>query len=179
MPNIKGSHVNFCNTVVKRLVLNVHIKPIKDSPRLWTTDVLTSQITFWIKPFYLYRATFNTTQEIKRERQIIVSRVVSRFLSSRFHPKSRWLFPFYISNIKLRTDLLTFGVTGAVFKIAGEMRLLPGYFDNPVWDKSLKVKSQNGGCRATRYIFLVIRRWKQVAGDWMLLEHSLDIDSKF
>ena len=59
------------------------------------------------------------------------SRVVSRFLSRRFHPKSRQLFPFYFSSITLRTDLLTFGVTGAVFKIAGEMRRLPAYFDNP------------------------------------------------
>ena len=59
-------------------------------------------------------------------------RVVSRFLSSRFDPKSRRLFPFYFSNITLRTDLLTFGVTGAVFKIAGEMCQLPAYFDNPV-----------------------------------------------
>ena len=59
-------------------------------------------------------------------------RVVSRFLSRRFHPKSRRLFPFYFSNITLRTDLLTFGVTGAGFKIAGEMRRLPAYFDNPV-----------------------------------------------
>ena len=59
-------------------------------------------------------------------------RVVSRFLSRRFHPKSRWLLPFYFSNITLRTDLLTFRVTGAVFKIAGEMSWLPGYFDNPV-----------------------------------------------
>ena len=58
-------------------------------------------------------------------------RVVSRFLSRRFHPKSRRLFPFYFSNITFRTDLLTFGVTGAVFKIAGEMRRLPAYFDNP------------------------------------------------
>ena len=58
-------------------------------------------------------------------------KVVSRFLSSRLHPESRWLFPFYFSNITLRTDLLTFGVTGAVFKIAGEMRWLPVYFDNP------------------------------------------------
>ena len=48
-------------------------------------------------------------------------RVVSRFLSSTFHPKSRWLFPFYFSNITLRTDVLTFRVNGAVFKIAGEM----------------------------------------------------------
>ena len=35
--------------------------------------------------------------------------VVGRFLSRRFHPKStscRWLFPFYFSNITLRTDLL-------------------------------------------------------------------------
>ena len=31
-----------------------------------------------------------------------------------------------------RTDLLTLGVTGAAFKIAGEMRRLPAYFDNPV-----------------------------------------------
>ena len=31
----------------------------------------------------------------------------------------------------LRTDLLTFGVTGAVFKIAGEMRRLLAHFDNP------------------------------------------------
>ena len=29
------------------------------------------------------------------------------------------------------TDLLTFGETGAVFKIAGEMCWLPAYFDNP------------------------------------------------
>ena len=58
-------------------------------------------------------------------------RVVSRFLGRRFHPKSRQLFPFYFSNMTLRTDLQTFGVTGAVFKIAGEMRWLPAYFDNP------------------------------------------------
>ena len=38
---------------------------------------------------------------------------------------------FYFSNITLRTDLLTFGVTGAVFKIAGEMCQLLAYFDNP------------------------------------------------
>ena len=31
----------------------------------------------------------------------------------------------------LRTELLTFGVAGAVFRIAGEMRRLPAYFDNP------------------------------------------------
>ena len=31
----------------------------------------------------------------------------------------------------LRTDLLTFVVAGAVFRIAGEMRQLPAYFDNP------------------------------------------------
>ena len=58
-------------------------------------------------------------------------RVVRRFLSSRFHPKSRRLFPFYFSNITLRTDLLTFRVTSAVIKIASEMRRLPAYFDNP------------------------------------------------
>ena len=58
-------------------------------------------------------------------------RVVSRFLSRRFLPKSRRLFPFYFSNITLRTDLLIFGVTGTVFKIAGEMRRLLAYFDNP------------------------------------------------
>ena len=62
---------------------------------------------------------------------IIICRVVSRFLSRRFNPKSMRLFPFYFSNITLRTDLLTFGVTGAVFKIAGEMRRLLAYFDNP------------------------------------------------
>ena len=59
------------------------------------------------------------------------TRVVSRFLSSRFHSNSGRLFPFYFSNIMLRTDLLKFRVTGAVFKIAGEMRGLPAYFDNP------------------------------------------------
>ena len=31
----------------------------------------------------------------------------------------------------LGTDLLTFGVADAVFKIAGEMRWLQAYFDNP------------------------------------------------
>ena len=61
-------------------------------------------------------------------------RVVSRFLSRRFYPKSRRLFPFYFSNITLRTYLLTFRVTGAVFKIAGKMRWLPAYFDNPARD---------------------------------------------
>ena len=45
-------------------------------------------------------------------------RVVSRILSSRFHPKSRRLFSFYFSSIMLRTDLLTFGVAGTVFRIA-------------------------------------------------------------
>ena len=63
----------------------------------------------------------------------ILHRVVSRFLSRRFHPKSSRLFPFYFSNVTLRTDLLTFRVTGAVFKIASEMRQLPAYFDNPVY----------------------------------------------
>ena len=58
-------------------------------------------------------------------------RVVCRFLSSRLHPKSRWLFPFYFSNITLSTDLLTFGVTGAVIKIASEMRQFPAYFELP------------------------------------------------
>ncbi len=33
-------------------------------------------------------------------------------------------------NITLRTGLLAFGVAGAVFRIAGEMRRLPAYFDN-------------------------------------------------
>ena len=59
-------------------------------------------------------------------------RVVSTFLSSKFDPKSRWLFPFYFSNITLRTDVLKFGVTGTVFKIASLMHQLPAYFDNPV-----------------------------------------------
>ena len=59
-------------------------------------------------------------------------RVVSSFLSSRFHPKSRWLLSFYFSNIMLQTDLLTFGVATAVFGIAGGMRRLLAYFDNPV-----------------------------------------------
>ena len=42
----------------------------------------------------------------------------------------------------LKTDLLTFGITGAVFKIAGEMRLLPAYSDNP----GLSVKFIPGHC---------------------------------
>ena len=52
-------------------------------------------------------------------------RVVSRFSSSRFHPKSRRLFSFYFCNIVLRTDLLTFRVAAAVFGMAGGMRRLP------------------------------------------------------
>ena len=59
-------------------------------------------------------------------------RVVSRFLSSRIHPKSRRLFPFYFSNITpLTTDLLTFRVASTVFVIDGEMCRLLAYFDNP------------------------------------------------
>ena len=71
----------------------------------------------------------NNYDTIVRPRSYEV-RVVSRFLSRRFHLKSRWLFPHYFSNITLRTDLQTFGVTGAVFKIAGEMHRLLAYFDN-------------------------------------------------
>ena len=63
-----------------------------------------------------------------------MSRVVSRFLNTRFHPTRRQLFPFYFSNITLRTNLLIFEVTGPVFKIAIEMRRLLAYFDNPGWD---------------------------------------------
>ena len=61
----------------------------------------------------------------------LIARVVRRFLSRRFHPKSRWLFPFYSSSITLGTDLLTFGVMGAIFKITGEMRRFLAYFYNP------------------------------------------------
>ncbi len=39
----------------------------------------------------------------------------------------------------LRTDLLAFGVAGAVFRIAREMRRLPAYFDNPGSWKTWKV----------------------------------------
>ena len=35
----------------------------------------------------------------------------------------------------LRTDLRLLGVTGAVFKIAGEMCQLPVYFDNPAFQE--------------------------------------------
>ena len=62
------------------------------------------------------------------------SRVVSRFLSRRSHPKSRRLFSFYFSSIMLWTDLLTFGVAAAVFGIAGGKRRLLAYFDNPAVD---------------------------------------------
>ena len=37
----------------------------------------------------------------------------------------------YFSNIRLKTDLLTFRVAAAVFRIAGGMRRFPAYFDNP------------------------------------------------
>ena len=73
------------------------------------------------------------TKKMKISPKTDIRRVVSRVLSNRFHPKSRQLFPFYFSNITLRTDLLTFSATGAVFKIAGEMRRLLAYFDNPVY----------------------------------------------
>ena len=64
------------------------------------------------------------------------SRVLSRFLSSRFHPRVGDYFHFIspISRSYLQYhahDLLTFGVTSAIFKIAGEIRWLPAYFDNP------------------------------------------------
>ena len=45
----------------------------------------------------------------------------------------------------LKTDLLSFGVTGAVFKIAGEMRWLPAYFDNP------EKRSFDGKCAIPQY----------------------------
>ena len=90
-----------------------------------------------------YNGIFATTKSIVP----YDCRVVSRFLSRRFHPKSRRLFPFYFSNITLRTDLLTFRVTGAVFKIAGEMRRLPAYFDNPVNEPITKKMRTEAGMR--------------------------------
>ena len=84
--------------------------------------------------------------------KIITPRVVSRFLIRTFHPKSRWLFPFYFSNITLRTDLLTFGVTGTVFKIAGEMCQLPAYFDNP----------EHLGLDCTRHSLPGMRAWIKI-----------------
>ena len=85
--------------------------------------------------------TFKICSVTKVNVILAVVRVVSRFLSRRFRPKSRRLFPFYFSNITLRTDLLTFGVTGAVFKIAGEMRRLWAYFDNPgLYDQPKRLK---------------------------------------
>ena len=54
------------------------------------------------------------------------------FLEAGSFQKLGGYFHFISPNITLRTDLLTFGVTSAVFKIAGEMCRLPAYFDNPV-----------------------------------------------
>ena len=82
-----------------------------------------------------------------------INRVVSRFLSSRFHPKSRQLFPFYFSNIMLRTDLLSFGVTGAVFKIACELRRLPAYFDNPDQSNNQSITT----CRYATYMSRILQ----------------------
>ena len=59
-------------------------------------------------------------------------KVYCRFLSSRFHTKSRQLFSCYFSDIILQTDLLIFGVAAAVFGVACGMRWLPTYFDSPV-----------------------------------------------
>ena len=84
---------------------------------------------------------------------IFTQPVVSRFLSRGFHPKSRRLFPFYISNIALRTDIWTFGVTGAVFKIAGEMPWLPAYFDNPA---QLILKTKNITCNKLFLLLTVL-----------------------
>ena len=72
----------------------------------------------------------------------------------------RRLFPFYFSNITLRTDLLTFRVTGAVFKIASEKRQLPAYFDNPGNVINNRINRYNGSCYlapandVSRFIFL-------------------------
>ena len=62
-------------------------------------------------------ASAGILKENKQTKNYTVNRVVSRFLSRRFHPKSRQLFPFCFSNITLRTDLLTFIAMGAVFQI--------------------------------------------------------------
>ena len=69
------------------------------------------------------------------------ARVFSKFLSSRFQPKSRRLFSFYFSNIMLPTDLLTFGVAAAVFRIACRMRRLSAYFDNPAGSSSCSMQA--------------------------------------
>ena len=69
----------------------------------------------------------------------LINRVVSRFLSSRFHPTSKQLFPFYFCNITLRTDLLTFVETGTWFELAGEMHRLTAYFDNPEFNKAKNI----------------------------------------
>ena len=60
---------------------------------------------------------------------------VSSFLNCRFHPKREAytciLFPQYT----LGTELLTFKLTGVVFKIAVQMSWLRANFDNPVITK--------------------------------------------
>ena len=104
----------------------------------------------------LDRGQWRTWQKIRGKKLLLLfffctvtTAGLSVGLSSRFHPNSRRLFPFYFSNFTLRTYLLTFGVTGAVFEIAGEMRRLLAYFDNPAqgrkWSggNSSSGKSQN------------------------------------
>ena len=109
----------------------------------------------------------NSFTHSKRKLHIINNRVVSRFLSSRFHPNSRRLFPFYFSNITPRTDPLTFGVTGAVFKIAGEMRWLPAYFDDP-WtsEKQKKVRGATGGKKSSKCFLLSRSRFWILKNPW-------------
>ena len=86
--------------------------------RYFLLDILWCSIT---EHFYELRCI---SMSPKGESKYKQHRVVSKFLSRRFHPKRRQLFPFYFSNITLRTDLLTFRVTGAVFKIVRQLWLI-------------------------------------------------------
>ena len=73
----------------------------------------------------------------------------------------------------LRTDLLTFGVTGAVFKIGGEMRQLLAYFDNPASIVLLRLFSIKLDCFLITVCFSNEDNCCQVQGIGKLIKEKL------
>ena len=111
----------FATSVPRKVPLPLYRKTKDELDRMLETVVISpvDQPTDWCAPMVVtpksngkvrvYVDLSELNEFVKRENHPLPAvdtiRVVSRFLSCRFHPKSRRLFLFHFSNITLRTDL--------------------------------------------------------------------------
>ena len=98
------------------------------SKKLWSIEKLTSRrYVYFVIPENIH----TSPMEGMFCKTPPTPRVVSRFWIGGFIQKLGGYFHFISPISRSELTLLTFRVTSAVFKIAGDMRRLPAYFDNP------------------------------------------------